>query len=177
MIDLNITKLLDYDPKTGIFVWLTRPVRSVYERTDHTWNTRYAGKLAGCVVRWGDRLRYLSICINGKRYQAHRLAYLYMTGEFPPDQIDHKDCNGLNNRWSNLRRANASQNGGNSGIRVNNTSGFKGVSFDKSRRRYIAHIRVYGNLKYLGRFDTPKAAHIAYVEAAKKHFGEFSRIA
>ena len=177
MINLNIKKLLNYDPETGIFVWLSRPVRPDYESSDRSWNTKYSGKLAGSIhASTSGRLFYINIKIYNKLYLAHRLVFLYMTGKFPLDQVDHKDRNGLNNRWENLRQANRMENSWNCGPQINNTSGFKGVHLDKRWGRYQALIRIRGKNKSLGYFDNPEDAHIAYATAAKKHFGEFAGI-
>lgn len=93
----------------------------------------------------------------------------------PDRYIDHRDGNGLNNVRSNLRVANHQQNAMNSRLRSDNTSGFKGVCFDRKRQKYVANITIDGKLTYLGLFFDPKEAHVAYCEAAKKYFGEFAR--
>ena len=120
------------------------------------------------------QLAYIKISINKKPYQGHRLAFLYMTGKFPHDLTDHIDGNGTNNKWNNLRLANRLQNLANRKINTNNTSGFKGVYFDKRDKRYYARIGFNGDLN-LGRFSTPEEAHIAYCKAAKEYFGEYAR--
>lgn len=121
-------------------------------------------------------LFYRIIKIYGKAYPAHRLAFLYMTGKFPSEQVDHKDLNGLNNRWDNLRPATRTQNSWNCKAQINNTSGFKGAYLDNRWGRYQALIRVNGKSKSLGYFDTAKEAGAAYAVAAKNYFGEFSRV-
>ena len=169
---------LSYDPEDGIFTWNARYIRQDYKRFDLTWNSRYAGSRAGTIHKIkNSRLCYLRINIDGENYPAHRLAFLYMTGQFPIKGIDHSDGDGLNNRWLNLRLATASENCANSHLHINNTSGFKGVSFHKRKNRYRSSIRVNGKDKHLGYFDIPEIAHAAYVAAARKYFGEFSRVA
>lgn len=178
MIALNqrqLKALVHYEPKTGNFIWLKRDIRPNYRRFDLAWNTRYASKIAGCVRHAGRELSYIKIRINKKNYQAHRLVFLYMTGEFPSCGIDHKDADGLNNRWNNLRKANQSQNLANRRINYNNTSGFKGVHFNKRDKCYQAYIGIKGKLKHLGSYNTADAAHASYMIAAKKYFGNFSR--
>lgn len=167
-----LCKRLHYDPKTGVFIWLSRPVRSY---RDHGWNTKWAGRHAGSVREQRGGLYYLEISIEGRNYLAHRLAWLYMTGTFPPKGIDHEDTDGLNNRWKNLRPATQTENNANSRIRSDNTTGLKGVSFNKQTGRYTSGIRVNGKRKHLGYFDDPEEAHSVYVTAAEKYFGEFAR--
>jgi len=89
------------------------------------------------------------------------------------DHIDNK--NTLDNRHSNLRVGTTSQNQANAVRRVDNTSGFNGVYWNKKRKRWVALIRVKGRRYGLGGFVTPQDAHVAYCKAAVKHFGEFAR--
>lgn len=91
--------------------------------------------------------------------------------------VDHQDGNGLNNRRCNLRGATRSQNLSNQRIRSNNTSGFKGVSRNKARAKWMAYIALHGKQHHLGYYDTPEAAHAAYVEASARLHGEFGRAA
>mgnify|MGYP000223524280 CR=1 FL=1 len=158
----RLRELLHYDPKTGLFVWRTnrRGMRT--------------GVRAG-YVKVFKNVSYLNIRVDGRHYRAGRLAFLYMTGEWPPDEIDHRDCDGLNNRWENLRAATRSQNRANSRLSSNSLTGYKGVTYHRKSCRYRAWIQVGGKGHYLGRFDTPEEAHAAYVAAAKKYFGEFAR--
>jgi hypothetical protein len=162
----EILALLDYDPATGVFTWLPRPGAKA-------WNTRYAGKVAGSNWRAGPNVVYRVLRIHDWPFSAHRVAVFWMTGEWPPHGVDHRDLNGLNNRWLNLRPATKAQNGANTGAPRTNTSGFKGVSFAHGRWR--ATIRVGGRQKWLGYHDTPEAAHAAYVAAANERSGEFAR--
>jgi hypothetical protein len=91
-----------------------------------------------------------------------------------PVLVDHEDLNKANNQRYNLRIANKSQNQHNQGIRKNNTSGFKGVTWNKSFGRWHARIRVNTTRKHLGYFDTPEEAHAAYQKAAIDLHGEFA---
>lgn len=88
--------------------------------------------------------------------------------------VDHRDNDGLNNQDENLRVCTNAQNQHNRGKAWNNTSGFKGVSFDKKRYRYRAQIRNGGDPIFLGHFEDPKDAALAYNEAAKQLHGEFA---
>ena len=89
--------------------------------------------------------------------------------------VDHIDGDGLNNRRSNLRVATHAQNQRNQRLVKRNSSGFKGVSWDKEERNWLAQIRVDGNSRKLGRYKTPEQAHAAYCAASLKIYGEFAR--
>lgn len=162
----RLKELLDYDPETGVFTW----------RVDRGYKAR-RGTLAGTVRRDG----YLGIGIDrtsgGKPYLAGRLAFLWMTGRFPLDECDHADGNRLNNKWTNLRDATYIENLRNRGVQSNNVTGLKGVSFQPKRDKWMARIQLKKtDVRYLGIFDCPAAAHFAYIVAADTHFGEFARI-
>lgn len=157
--------MLDYRPETGEFIWRTRnDVRP-------QWNGRYAGKLAGYAREATGGGWYWSVRIHDWPFHAGPLAWFYVTGSWPSHLIDHKDGDGLNNRWANLRPATQSQNGANRGPSKNNRSGFKGVSMDDGR--YRATFRG----KFLGYRDTAKEAAALYAEAASAYFGEYARVA
>lgn len=149
---------LHYSPEKGIFIWIK-----------HRKSTEI-GKVAGTITDSAVRIH-----INGKGYKAHRLAWLYMTGEWPCDLIDHKNLNPKDNRWGNLRLANHSKNGMNTGVRSDNTSGYKGVAWDARAGKWRADIKLSGKRKHLGMFATPGVAHEAYKLAVDKFFGEFGR--
>ncbi len=92
------------------------------------------------------------------------------------EKCDHKNGNTLDNRRSNLRLATHSQNQHNKGLQSNNTSGYKGVTFSKTHKKWRANIQIDNKKKFLGLFDTPEQAHKAYCKAAKELHGEFSRL-
>lgn len=92
----------------------------------------------------------------------------------PGDIIDHADQNGLNNQRSNLRFATASQNSMNGPKRSRNTSGYIGVSWDKAREKWEAHIKIDKRKKMLGRFDSAEDAAIVRDQAARIHYGEYA---
>lgn len=160
----EVSKLFKYDPETG-------------ELANVAWRNGLAKgrRLAGSVCRFKENNVYRTVSIANKSYPVHRIAWLLMTGEMPNGHIDHINGDGLDNRWSNLRLATHAQNRANSRRQKNNTSGFKGVVWDKARGKWIAAIRADGKGIYLGRFNTPEAAHAAYVAAAERHFGSFAR--
>jgi hypothetical protein len=150
---------LQYDPQTGIFRWKIRTSIRVM-----------VGQQAGSIVKG-----YVEIGLDGVHYQAHRLAWFYMTGEWPALQVDHKDTNRANNAWFNLREATHGQNVTNSGPRRNNRTGLKGVT--PFNGRWHARIMHDGALHLLGYFDSPEAAHAAYARKAHELHGEFARVA
>lgn len=95
----------------------------------------------------------------------------------PGIEVDHRDLDSLDNRRSNMRLATRGQNGSNRSVQRNNTSGFKGVCWDKAKQKWSSHIKVDGRQRFLGYFATPEEAHAAYAAAATKSFGEFARMA
>lgn len=105
----------------------------------------------------------------------HRLAYLYMTGEWPIHQIDHKGLR-RDNSWNMIRPATHSQNKMNTPIQLNNTTGYKGVTFDYRRRKYAANIKKDKRNIFLGYFEEASEAYEAYIIAAKELHGEFTRL-
>lgn len=96
-----------------------------------------------------------------------------------PDWLDtdHRDGDGLNNRRANLRNATKSQNMHNARLRADNTSGFKGVCWNKRSGKWEARIRLHGKQNHLGMHATPEAAYEAYCQAANRLHGEFARLA
>jgi hypothetical protein len=154
-------QLFSYDPETGVL--MNRINRGVNGRS---------GEMSGSIFGKVGK-QYLYVKVDYKRYLAHRLIWFLMTGAWPKDQIDHINGNRLDNRWINLRPATASQNSGNSKRRSDNSSGFKGVYWNKRDNKWQA--RIGADCKYLGLFDCPAAAYFAYVIAADKRFGEYAR--
>jgi hypothetical protein len=156
----RLREVLAYDAATGIFTRKTS--------TGRRWK---AGLVAGTVAR----SRYVVIQVDGVLYQAHRLAWLYVHGEWPPEIIDHINGDRTDNRLENLRCATNALNKANSRLRRDNSSGFKGVY--AAGRWWRAQIRVNGHILHIGRFASKEAAHAAYMSEARKHFGEFARAA
>ena len=154
----RLREVLDYNPTTGVFVWRVRR------------GCMSAGDQAGRTTDEG----YLSICVDGRSYQAHRLAWLHFYGVWPVGNIDHRDTDKKHNWIANLRLATKSQNGANRGANRNNTTGFKGVTLHHSGR-YCAAIKKDQHHIYLGIFDTPEQAHAAYDRKATEIFGNFAR--
>jgi hypothetical protein len=170
LTQIRLKELLHYDPETGVFTWHFRPLSDFANKNAHgTWNSRYAGKRAGVDIGHG----YRKISINNRRHYEHRLAWLYMTGKWPAALIDHRNENGSDNRWDNLREATKVTNGANRHAPcVNNKTGFRGVTPNKNK--YMAQCHTRGGPHYLGLFDTPEEAHAAYAKALTARVGEFS---
>jgi len=154
-------QILDYNSISGDFKWKKRSDRG------KAWNTKHKGKVAGSINGKG----YVVININGRKYYAHRLAWLFAHGEWPEKQIDHINRCKNDNAISNLRVVSNKVNHENRFVpRADNRSGFLGVV--PVHGRFSAHIKVDGASKYLGTFNTPEKAHVAYVQAKKKmHMG------
>lgn len=147
----QLKSALDYDQETGVFKWKIRGGRSVVP-----------GAIAG-----GDNGKgHISIGYKGKRYMAHRLAWLYTYGEWPKHQIDHINVNPADNRIANLRDVSHSVNKQNMRrARADSSIGLAGVSMN--HKRYAAHIRLNSKRHYIGTYDTPEEAHSAYVSTKR----------
>ena len=152
-----LKSILHYDPLTGIF---TRTV-SVSQATR-------PGDIAGSTHRFVSKY-YREIKIAGCSYKAHRLAFLYMAGSLPKEQVDHIDGNGLNNKWSNLRQASRQDNAKNHRLRCTNKSGYIGIDWNKAINKWHARIVVDGYRKHLGYFKNKEDAIIARKEASIKY--------
>jgi hypothetical protein len=128
----------------------------------------HVGDIAGYLNNDG----YIEIKINNILYKAHRLAWLYITGNWPIYEVDHVE--GVNipnfNKFSNLRDVQHIKNMWNiQGLIKTNTTGFRGVCFNKYRNKYYAQIKVNNKVKWLGYFNTPEEASVAYEEAKLKY--------
>ena len=152
----TLLSLLTYSPTTGVFVW-----------TDNAPTHR------NCIAGSLDKKGYRVIVIDGKRYKAHRLAWFYTHKVWPVGLLDHKDRVHDNNWLTNLREATNQQNSFNSPVRCSNTSGHKGVYWDKSRAKWRAKIMVSGKWQHLGWFAQAADASKAYQEESKIKHGEF----
>ncbi|RTY61958.1 HNH endonuclease [Pseudomonas veronii] len=154
----ELKSVLAYDADTGQFTWLVNSSARVQ-----------AGRSAGYMRK---RDGYIVVRVRGHGYSAHRLAWFYTHGVWPV-VIDHIDRNRSNNAMENLREATASQNGMNTGIRELNTSGYRGVTWNKAARRWQAQARLNGRNFYLGVFESAVMASEVYEEFCKERHGEF----
>lgn len=150
-----LQKILDYSPDTGLFTWKVDRGRRCKK-----------GYVAGSIDSSGHR----QICIDGKKRLSHRLAWLYVYGSYPKNQIDHIDGNKQNNSIKNLRDVSNSINQQNRAkARIDSNSGLMGVRKDGSK--YLASIKANNKKFYLGMFETAQEAFEAYKQAKLKLHG------
>lgn len=151
----RLRTVLSYDPTTGRFYWLQQRGRA------------RVGDEAG--YRRPDG-RYV-VKVDNELHMRYRLAHLYMVGAWPPDEIDHVNCQSSDDRWQNLRPATGVENRNNMPLRSDNLIGLKGVQKAAGHKKWRARYRG----KCIGYFDTPHLAHKAYVQAAVAAVGAFAR--
>jgi len=158
----ELMDLIHYDPETGVF----------------TANVKFSKRtLANRVLSNIDSKGYYRVCIKRKDYKLHRLAYFYMTGTMPDKWVDHINGITTDNRWCNLRIVTELQSSHNRKKPSNNTSGIKGVCFNKRIKRWRVKIGVNGKVHELGHFKDIEEAKAVYEAAAIKYFGEYKRAA
>lgn len=148
----ELKRLFEYCPGTGEF----------YRKVSTSQKTR-VGDIAGSIKKSDG---YKRIKIAGKSYLSHRLAFLFMTGDWPKDQVDHIDHIRHNNRWDNIRPATRDENAMNQKLHSSNTSGVSGVSFDSIRLKWRARINKNGKRISLGYFKSKSDAVIARLKAS-----------
>ena len=156
----RLRELLYYDPETGVFTRLISISNSP------------VGRVAGTQTHNG----YKKISVNGKIYFSHRLAWLYVHGVWPKEQIDHIDGDRLNNRLGNLREATAAQNSQNlHDARSDNKAGLIGAHRNNQKNCWFSQIKDGNKNRYLGSYATAQDAHNAYL-IAKSELHEFSQL-
>ena len=153
----KLRELLHYDHETGIF---TRKVRTSSKTS--------AGDVAGYLC---ETHGYWFIGLLGQRYRAHRLAWLYVYGTWPKDQLDHVNRIRTDNRICNLREATHTQNARNMSKASNNTSGHPGVHWRSDRSKWWALIESDGQKHYLGCYNTIEDAVAARKAGELKYWG------
>ena len=156
----RLKEVLHYDPETGVFVWKV------------TRNNRVRmGNIAGVKHHSG----YMQITVDKKLYRSHRLAFLYMYGSFPIEQIDHKDGDRANNKIDNLRECTDAQNKQNTATKPGSSSKFLGVSWNKNKNKWEANIHSNGKKNFLGYYTIEEEAYAAYCKA-KSEMHQFNPV-
>jgi hypothetical protein len=150
----DLRKLLRYDRETGLLWWLV----STHGRRMH----QPAGTASG---------GYVSLMLNGRRYQAHRVIWFLENGDWI--MVDHRNLDGIDNRWDNLRPATKQENGRNS--RGYAKSGFKGV-YPTPSGKWVARIKIGDRMVNFPSRVTAEEAYADYCAAALEHHGAFARI-
>lgn len=154
-----VRQWLDYKPRTGVFRW------------KKSGKGKVAGEIAGKLNHRNRRV----ICIDGGNFFASILAVVYMTGRMPAGEVDHKDCDTSNDKYSNLRIATKSQNAGNVRLSAKNKSGYKNVYWCKKSQRWVAYVRCKDRKHYGGYFRDLSSAAKSAKALRKKLWGEFAR--
>lgn len=150
-------KYFTYDEEAGKLLWKVDKGRA---RVGH-------------VAGWIDRRGYRVVKIEGKLYKIHRLVYLINKG-YLPKILDHINNDRADNRIENLRPVNSCQNSQNSRIRLDNTSGIKGVYLHKPTKKWFARVQAFGKRKHIGRFNTLEEAGQAIAKARENLHGEYT---
>ncbi len=155
----RLKELFDY--QDGNLVWKVKKARA------------NKGDIAGCNAKYNG-VMYRSIKVDGTVHSAHRLIFLFHNG-YLPIQVDHADCNGLNNKIENLRAADARSNALNTKLRSSNTSTGKNVYWNKQRSKWMVQTIVNGKQKYFGMYDDLELADLVATEVRSKFHGQFAR--
>lgn len=151
-----------YDPETGLWIWKSINKYMPPERLGS--RAGYRHHSGRWVLKVGD-----------KGINAARIAYFYMTGQWPSVDVDHKNGDVADDRWENLRLATRAQNNRNVGKKSRNRSGVKGVSWHAATGKWISRITVNYKQIHLGVFDDFEEAVRVYREASIRLHGSFSR--
>jgi hypothetical protein len=157
----TLRSLVAYNPETGVF---TRLVKRDFNPKS------VLGKPLGTAYSNG----YLGFRVLTRRYLSHRLAWFYVHGEWPQSDMDHVNGDRTDNRLCNLRLATKSQNMANTETQVNNTSGHRGVIFDKVNKKWMAYMQQHGKFINLGRFVVKEEAIAVRAQAFASAFGKFA---
>lgn len=165
----DVLKQLRYEPETGLLYRRPIPERN---RIDRMRNSRFANKPATYLNSTG----HVQLLINGHHYLAHRVIWLLVHGEWPEGDIDHINGDRADNRLSNLRIATPAQNSTNTRRYKNNTTGYRGVHWNKRQRRWTVRIGVGNDKVHVGCFGCPTIAAFAYDSAARKYHGGFATL-
>lgn len=176
---MNWHDIFSYDANRGVLVWKVRP-REWFKthRAYSTVNARCVNKDAGTFSATNSGVPIcVQIRLRKKTCMAHRIIWEMANGPIPEGMlVDHVDGNAWNNVLSNLRLATKAHNAYNSRRPRNNTSGHKGVSWNASRRKWVACIATNKKNRCLGAYASLEDAAAAYATAAKDERGSFARL-
>lgn len=163
-----LQECFSYNPVTGVLRWRERPVRHFNsEHRAKIFNAKFSGSEAGAIMRDNS---YYRVGLIGNKYLAHRLIWMLKNNEWP-DQIDHINGNGLDNRFNNLRNVDNQTNLLNKKVYSNSMSGISGVRWSKSRKKFQVYIGITGNFTHLGYFkDKFEAVCCRKSAEIKAHF-------
>lgn len=159
----HLKEVVKYDPETGFFIRLNHLGKGPRGNK---------GDYVGSILRKKNGGIQVVGMIERKNYILSRLAWFYMTGEWPKGQIDHINCDPTDNRWNNLRNSTPPENGRNKRKYKNNGLP-KGIRFH--RGAYEPQANYNGKQQYLGRYKTLEEAAIVRNKAVKLYYGEFAR--
>lgn len=155
----RLRELLTYVPSTGLFY------RNVSLKR---WK---AGSVSGSINPAG----YWEIRVDHERYLGHRLAWFYMTGEWPPVTVDHENNIRSDNRWTNLRLATKAEQMMNTKLPSHNRSGAKGITWDDKNKKWCCEIRSNSKRYWLGRVDDFDQAKSLVEQKRSELHGQFAR--
>lgn len=176
-LDMNETSHFRVDSVYCRLVPLTQRLFAIVNETDYEWISHWEW-----YARWIPHIRSYYACrwsraVNGKQVEIRMHREILGLDSSDAQLSDHKDpFRTLENTRNNLRLATCAENSRNARKSSTNTSGYKGVSYDKNRNLWRSTIRVDGKSKSLGRYATKEAAHATYCEAAHQYFGDFARM-
>lgn len=157
-----LKEIYEYSEATGLFIF--KKTRGGVKR----------GSIAGSAIKSGESF-YLRVNIGGVQLMAHRLAWLYVYGVFPVNEIDHIDGDSMNNRICNLREATRKQNNENVKLRTNNTSGYRGVAWSASAKKWRAMLQHNKKPIHVGYFSDANEASLAVTEMRSKLFSHYTQ--
>lgn len=160
-----LLECVSYNKETGIFTWKKRPLSHFKtEMACKTFNTRFCSAVCGSKLSNG----YMKVRLFGADYLSHRMAYFYVNGVFPQNQIDHINGVRTDNKFANLRSVTNKENSHNrQQLNKNSSTGLTGVTFDKARKLFVSSIQIDGKHKHLGRFKSKEEAYEAYLKAKR----------
>ena len=166
---IELTKLITYNPDTGLLVWLPRvPAMFKNESSTHCtrWNKRWSGYAAlNCLNQNGGRQGL----IFARNYLAHRVCWALYYAHWPTGVIDHENGDPSDNRLLNLRDVTSLENAQNMKRQIRNTSGVTGVCFNKHAKKWSSEILSNGVRTHLGYFDTFEGAVVARKQAEREN--------